>query len=75
MKIIWLGHAGFRIEIEDQILLIDPWFTGNPMFPEDRRDEAVADATQILVTHGHIGHYAGLILISYTLADRGVLGL
>lgn len=33
MKIIWLGHSGFRIEIEQAVLLIDPWLTGNPMFP------------------------------------------
>ena len=31
MDIIWLGHGSFRIEIEDQILLIDPWLTGNPI--------------------------------------------
>ena len=42
MHITWLGHSGFRIEIEDAVLLIDPWLTGNPMFPAGREDEAVA---------------------------------
>jgi len=56
MKITWLGHAGFRIEIGDQILLVDPWLTGNPMFPEDRRAEAIEGATHILVSHGHGDH-------------------
>ena len=56
MKITWLGHAGFRIEIEDQVLLIDPWFTGNPVFPEERRAEAIAETTHILLTHGHGDH-------------------
>ena len=32
MNIIWLGHASMRIEIEDQVLLIDPWLTGNPIW-------------------------------------------
>jgi L-ascorbate metabolism protein UlaG (beta-lactamase superfamily) len=56
MKIIWLGHSGFRIEIEGAVLLIDPWLTGNPMFPADRRTEAVDGATHILLTHGHGDH-------------------
>jgi len=56
MKITWLGHSGFRIEIGNQILLIDPWVTGNPMFPEDRRAEAIAGATHVLVSHAHFDH-------------------
>ncbi|MBD3677544.1 MAG: metal-dependent hydrolase [Rhodobacteraceae bacterium] len=56
MKITWLGHAGFRIEIAGQVLLVDPWFTGNPVFPEGKRGEAVKGATHILVSHGHGDH-------------------
>ena len=56
MKITWLGHSGFRIEIEHAVLLVDPWFQGNPMFPGDRRAEAIAGATHVLVTHGHGDH-------------------
>ena len=63
MKITWLGHSGFRIEIEDAVLLIDPWLTGNPMFPEDRKAEATQDFTHILISHGHFDHTAdGLAL-------------
>ncbi len=36
MNIIWLGHSGFRIEIGQAVLLVDPWLTGNPMFPAAR---------------------------------------
>ena len=56
MNIIWLGHGSFRIEIEDQVLLIDPWLTGNPMLAEDQHEAALTGATQILVTHGHFDH-------------------
>ena len=56
MKIIWLGHSGFRIEIGDRVLLVDPWTRGNPMFPEERRGEAIAGASHILVSHGHFDH-------------------
>ena len=58
MKIIWLGHASFRIEIGGQVLLLDPWLDGNPMFPAARRAEALAGVTHILITHGH-GDHAG----------------
>ncbi|MGB5559926.1 MAG: metal-dependent hydrolase [Paracoccaceae bacterium] len=56
MKITWLGHSSFRIEIADQVLLVDPWLTGNPMFPKARRAEAIRGATHILVSHGHGDH-------------------
>lgn len=56
MKLTWLGHAGFRLEIEDAVILIDPWMSGNPVFPEERRGEAIAGATHILLTHGHGDH-------------------
>lgn len=64
MKITWLGHGGFRIEIADQILLVDPWFTGNPVFPEDARAGAIAGATHILLTHGHGDHATDVAAIS-----------
>lgn len=56
MRIIWLGHSGFRIEIEGAVLLIDPWLDGNPMFPAHRRAEALQGVTHVLLTHGHGDH-------------------
>ena len=57
MQITWLGHSGFRIVIADQVLLIDPWLTGNPSFPAAHEAEAVLGATTILITHAHGDHY------------------
>lgn len=67
MKITWLGHSGFRIEIAGEVLLVDPWLTGNPMFPEDRRAEAIGGATRVLITHGHGDHSADAVAISREL--------
>ena len=67
MKITWLGHSGFRIEIGDQVLLVDPWLTGNPMFPAERRDEAVEGATHVLITHGHGDHASDAVAIATSL--------
>lgn len=64
MQITWLGHSGFRIQIEQAVLLIDPWLTGNPMFPSDRRAEAVEGVTHILLTHAHGDHVGDAAAIS-----------
>ncbi len=64
MQITWLGHSGFRIEIAGAVLLIDPWLTGNPMFPADQREAALKDVTHILLTHGHGDHAADSVKIA-----------
>jgi L-ascorbate metabolism protein UlaG (beta-lactamase superfamily) len=64
MKIIWLGHSGFRIEIEEAVLLVDPWFEGNPAFPKGREAEATTGTTHILLTHGHGDHASGALRIA-----------
>lgn len=68
MKFTWLGHSGFRIEIGSLVLLLDPWITGNPMFPEERRAEAVAGATHILLTHGHFDHANDVLALAKELS-------
>ena len=67
MKLTWLGHSGFRLEIEQAVILIDPWISGNPVFPEDRRDEAITGATHVLLTHGHGDHSGDTLAIAREL--------
>lgn len=63
MKIVWMGHGSFRIEIGSEVLLIDPWL-GCPMLEGHDADAAIAGATQILVTHGHFDHTADIVTVS-----------
>ena len=67
MKLTWLGHSGFRLEIEDAVILIDPWISGNPVFPENARPEAIKGATHILLTHGHGDHSGDTLAIAKEL--------
>ena len=60
MKYTWLGHGSIRLEIGEDVMLIDPWLEGNPAFPDDRRAEALEGATAILLTHGHFDHADGV---------------
>ncbi|WP_299561339.1 metal-dependent hydrolase [uncultured Sulfitobacter sp.] len=64
MKVLWLGHSGFRFEIEDQVVLVDPWITQNPMLDEAHYSAATEGATHILVTHGHFDHIADVVRVS-----------
>ena len=67
MKIIWLGHGSFRVEIENQVLLVDPWLTGNPVLAEDQHAAAIEGATHLLLTHGHGDHSSDALAISKQL--------
>lgn len=69
MKITWLGHSSFRIDIADQVLLIDPWIDDNPKFPNEKRAEALEGATAIFLTHGHGDHASEALGIA---RERGI---
>ena len=68
MKLTWFGHSGFRLEIAGQVLLIDPWLTGNPMFEGQDRAAAIAGATHVLISHGHGDHSADGLAIAQELS-------
>ncbi len=57
----WYGHATLGLNVGEHKLLIDPFFTGNPVASMSD-DEAKADF--ILVTHGHGDHIGDTIDIA-----------
>jgi len=66
MKLIWLGHSGFRIEFGSTVLLIDPFLTGNGVFDEGSMSQEVASAgvTHVALTHGHDDHVGDSVAIA-----------
>jgi len=54
MKITYLGHATFTLEIANKILLVDPFISANELANEIDIDALKAD--YILITHGHQDH-------------------
>jgi L-ascorbate metabolism protein UlaG (beta-lactamase superfamily) len=54
VKITWLGHAAFKIEIANRTVLIDPWLDGNPTSPIKASEITKADV--VYVTHDHHDH-------------------
>ena len=54
LAITWLGHSSFRVRTPGgKEILFDPWYTGNPAFPEAARP---TKADLILISHGHSDH-------------------
>ena len=55
MKVIWLVHPAFHIELGGRTLLVDPFFTGNSKFPAGY-EELLGTVDFIALTHGHADH-------------------
>ena len=62
MKVTYFGHSAFRLEFGNSVVLIDPFFTGNPLFP-GTVEAASAGTTHVLLTHGHADHVGDTVAI------------
>jgi L-ascorbate metabolism protein UlaG (beta-lactamase superfamily) len=59
--ITWYGHGTFGIQTAGKLLIIDPFFTGNPVAPIQATD---VKPDVLLVTHGHGDHVGDTIQIA-----------
>lgn len=62
MKIIWYGHAAFRIEAGNAKILIDPFLSGASWWKGGWEGPAEG-ITHVLLTHGHNDHFGDTIAI------------
>jgi L-ascorbate metabolism protein UlaG (beta-lactamase superfamily) len=60
-QLTFLGHGTFQVETAGQMILIDPFFTGNPAATL-RAEEVSPDV--ILVSHGHGDHVGDTVAIA-----------
>ncbi|WP_185859084.1 metal-dependent hydrolase [Blattabacterium cuenoti] len=59
MKITFFSHSTFSLEIHDKYLLIDPFFSGNPVFQNKnflKYFDHLKKVDYILLTHAHYDH-------------------
>jgi L-ascorbate metabolism protein UlaG (beta-lactamase superfamily) len=70
IKINWLGHATFELKFDSgEVLVLDPWITGNPVYPSSYEIERV-DA--IALSHGHFDHVNDVIPLSQEFEPKVV---
>lgn len=72
VKIRWLGHAAFRVEIANKVVLIDPFLKDNPKAAI--KPEEVDRADIIVVTHDHPDHFGDTVEIAKN-HDATVVGV
>jgi L-ascorbate metabolism protein UlaG (beta-lactamase superfamily) len=61
VKVTWLGHAAFNLEVGEHRILIDPFLTDNPAATVSAED---VEADFILVSHGHGDHVGDTVAIA-----------
>jgi L-ascorbate metabolism protein UlaG (beta-lactamase superfamily) len=60
IKITWLGHATFLIATPSgKNLIIDPWITGNPSTPANKK--SIDKLDYMLISHGHSDHFGDVV--------------
>ena len=61
MKLTFLGHSAFQLEVAGKSILIDPFLTGNP---QASISAETIDADYIVITHGHGDHVGDTVEIA-----------
>lgn len=61
IKITWLGHSAFALDVDGHPVLFDPFLTNNPLAAASADDLA---AEIIFVSHGHGDHIGDTISIA-----------
>lgn len=59
-EVLWLGQSAFRITTPGgKVIVTDPWLIQNPLTPPEYKNlEALGKVDVLLVTHGHLDHFA-----------------
>lgn len=65
MKITFFSHSTYMLEIHEKCLLIDPFFSGNPVFRNTNFLKFIQKIDYILLTHAHYDHVCDVELFAH----------
>lgn len=59
-EVLWLGQSAFKITTPGgKVIVTDPWLINNPLTPPQYKQlEALGKVDLLLVSHGHLDHFA-----------------
>lgn len=61
VKLTWLGHSAFALDVDGHAVVLDPFLTGNPLAAASPDTLA---AEYILLSHGHGDHLGDTVAIA-----------
>lgn len=61
IKLTWLGHSAFALDVDGHPVVFDPYLTGNPLASSSPDSLA---AEYILLSHGHFDHLGDTVAIA-----------
>lgn len=61
IKITWLGHSAFALELDGHLVLVDPFLTGNPLAAANADD---LNPEMIFLSHAHGDHLGDTVSIA-----------
>lgn len=64
MKLRYLGHSCFQLQVNGKLLVFDPFIRGNTLAADAGIDIDTIEADYILVSHGHDDHTGDLLYMA-----------
>ncbi|WP_185860503.1 metal-dependent hydrolase [Blattabacterium cuenoti] len=73
MKVTFFSHSTCMLEIHDKCLLIDPFFSGNPIFKNRNFVKLIQKIDYILLTHAHYDHVCDVEFFTHKFINAVVI--